>query len=69
LKTDKLVVFDDVDGEASYLALATNFVDDIKQAYRQDKMAEEILKDLAEYTRNNYNKKYWLEVDSLRVIK
>ena len=69
LKPDQLVRFDDVDGEASYLALATNFVDDIKQAYRQDKMAEEILKDLAEYTRNNYNKKYWLEVDSLRVIK
>ena len=69
LKPDQLVRFDDVDGEANYLALATNFVDDIKQAYRQDKMAQEILKDLAEYTRNNYNKKYWLEVDSLRVIK
>jgi len=47
LKTDKLLVFDDVDGETSYLALATNFVDDIKQAYRHDKMAQEIIEDLA----------------------
>jgi len=47
LKTDKLVVFDDVDGETSYLALATNFVDDIKQAYRHDKIAQEIIEDLA----------------------
>jgi len=64
-----LVGFDDVDGEASYLALATNFVDDIKQAYRQDKMAQEIIKDLAEDTRNNYNKKHWLKVDGLLVRK
>jgi len=45
LKPDQLIGFDDVDGEASYLALATNFMDDIKQAYRQDKMAQEIIKD------------------------
>jgi len=32
LKPEPLVGFDDVDGEASYLALVTNFVDDIKQA-------------------------------------
>jgi len=44
LKPEQLVGFDDVDGEASYLALATNFVNDIKQAYRQDKMAQEIMK-------------------------
>ena len=53
-----MVGFDDIEGEASYLALATNFVDDIKQAYRQDKMAQEIMKDLAEEIRNNYNKKH-----------
>jgi len=64
-----MVGFDDVYGEASYLALATNFVDDIKQAYRQDKMTQEIFKDLAEDTRNNYNKKHWLEVDGLLVRK
>jgi len=58
LKPDQLVRFDDVDGEASYLALATNFVDDIKQANRQDKMAREIIKDLADDARNNYNKKH-----------
>ena len=69
LKPEQLVGFDDVDGEAAYLALATNFVDDIKQAYRQDKMAQEIIKDLAEDTRNNYNKKHWLEVDGLLVRK
>ena len=69
LKPDQLVGFDDVDGEASYLDLATNFVDDIKQAYRQDKMAQEIIKDLAEDTRNNYNKKHWLKVDGLLVRK
>jgi len=28
-----MVGFDDVDGETSYLALATNFGDNIKQAY------------------------------------
>ena len=58
MKPEKLVGFDDIEGEASYLALATNFVDDIKQAYRQDKMAQEIMKDLAEEIRNNYNKKH-----------
>jgi len=63
LKPEQLVGFDDVDDETNYLALATNFVDDIKQAYRQDKMAQEIMKDLAEDSRNNYNKKHWLEVD------
>ena len=69
LKPDQLVGFDDVDGEASYLALATNFMDDIKQAYRHDKMAQEIIKDIAEDTRNNYNKKHWLEVNGLLVRK
>jgi len=49
LKPEQLVGFDDVDGEASYLVLATNFVDDI-QVYRQDKMAQEIMKDLAKET-------------------
>jgi len=44
-------------------------MDDIKQAYRQDKMAQEIIKDLVEDTRNNYNKKHWLEVDGLLVRK
>ena len=63
LKPDQLVGFEDVDGEA------TNFVDDIKQAYRQDKIAQEILKDLAEDTRNNYIKKHWLEVNGLLVRK
>jgi len=33
LKPEQMVGFDDVDGEASYLALATNFGDNIKQAY------------------------------------
>jgi len=37
-----MVGFDNEDGEVSYLALATNFVKDIKQAYRQDKMTWEI---------------------------
>jgi hypothetical protein len=69
LKPEQLVGFDDVDSEASYLALATNFVDDIKQTYRQDKMAQELFKDLAEDSRNNYNKKHWLEVDGLLVRK
>jgi len=32
-------------------------------------MAQEIIKDLAEETRNNYNKKHWLEVDALLVRK
>jgi len=57
LKPEMLVGFDDdVDGEASYLALTINFVVDIKHSYWQDKMAQEILKDLAEDSRNNYNK-------------
>jgi len=43
LKPEQIVGFDNVDGKASYLALAANFVDNIKQAYRQDKMAQEIL--------------------------
>ena len=69
LKPEQLVEFDDVDGEASYLALATNFMDYIKQAYRQDKMAQKIIRDLTEDVRNNYNKKHWLEVDGLLVRK
>ena len=69
LKSEQLVGFDYVDGEASYLALATNFVDDIKQAYRQGKMAQEVMKDLAEETRNNYNKKHWIEIDGLLIRK
>ena len=32
-------------------------------------MAQEIIKDLAENARNNYNKKHWLEVDDLLVRK
>jgi len=32
-------------------------------------MAQEIMKDLAEDSRNNYNKKHWLEVDGLLVRK
>jgi len=65
LKPEQLLGFDGVDGEGSYLALTTNFVDDIKQDYRQDKMTKEIFKDLAEDSRNNYNKMHWLEVDGL----
>jgi len=44
--------------KANYLALATNFKDDFKKAYRQDKMAQKIFKDLAEDEGNNFNKKY-----------
>jgi len=32
-------------------------------------MAQEIIKDLAEDARNNFNKKHWLEVDELLVRK
>jgi len=60
-----MVGFDDVDGEASYLALVINFVNDIKKTYRQDKMAQEIFKNLAEDSRNKYNKTYWLEINGL----
>ena len=69
LKPDQVVGFNIVDGETSYLALATNFVDDIKQVYRQDKRAQEIIKDLAEDTINNYYKKHLLEVECLLVRK
>jgi len=50
-----MVGFDDIDGETSYLVLSTNFVDDIKQDYRHDKITQEIFKELAENSRNNYN--------------
>jgi len=60
-----MVGFDDVDGEASNLALVINFVNDIKKTYRQDKMAQEIFKNLAEDSRNKYNKTYWLEINGL----
>jgi len=60
-----MVGFDDVDGEASNLALVINFVNDIKKTYRQDKMAQEIFKNLAEDSKNKYNKTYWLEINGL----
>jgi len=50
-----MVGFDDVYGEASYLVLSTNFVDDFKQDYLHDKITQEIFKELAENSRNNYN--------------
>jgi len=43
-----MVEFNNVDGETSNLALTTNFVDDIKQTYRQEYMAQKIFKDFSE---------------------
>jgi len=68
-KTEKIVGFNEVNNEKSYLALATNFVDVIKQSYRKDKIAQEIIKDLADSKRNNYNKKNLLEIDGVLVRK
>lgn len=69
LKTEKMVGLNEVNKETNYLALATNFLEVIKQAYRQDKIAHEIIKDLADRKRNSYNKKNLLEVDGLLVRK
>jgi len=69
LKTEKMVGFNEVNKETNYLALATNFLEVIKQAYRQDKIAHEIIKDLTDRKRNSYNKKNLLEVDGLLVRK
>jgi len=44
LRPEQLQGIDEVEGETSYLAIATNFVDEIKQAYAEDRMAQEILK-------------------------
>jgi len=66
LRPEQLQGFDEVD-EASYLAMATNFVDEIKQAYVEDRMAQEILKDLKHGGTKNYNKKHWMEVNGLIV--
>ena len=49
------------------MAVATNFVNEIKQAYREDKMAQEILKDLEHGRAKNYNKKHWMGIDGLIV--
>jgi len=67
LRPEQLQGFDEVDGEASYLAMATNFVDEIKQAYVEDRMAQEIFKDLKHGGTKNYNKKHWMEVNGLIV--
>jgi len=58
LKPEQMVGIDDVDGEVIYLTLVTNFKDNMKQAYRQSRMAQKIFKDLSEDSRNNYNKKH-----------
>jgi len=58
LKLEQMVGFDDVDYEASYLALVINFVNDIKLTYRQDKMEQEIFKEFAENFINIYNKNH-----------
>lgn len=53
-----MIGIDDVDGEVIYLTLVTNFKNNMKQAYRQSRMAQKIFKDLSEDSRNNYNKKH-----------
>jgi len=67
LRPEQVHGFDEVEGETSYLAVATNFVNEIKQAYREDKMAQEILEDLEHGRMKNYNKKHWMEIDGLIV--
>jgi len=69
LQPGQLKGFDEVEGEASYLAMATNFVDEIKQAYGKDHMAQEIFRDLADKKKNNYNKQHWMKLNGLIVRK
>jgi len=64
-----MVGFNEVYRETNYLALTTNFVIYIKQAFRKDKMVQETIKDLADSNRNIYNKKHWLEIYGLLVRK
>ena len=47
--------------------MATNFVDEIKQVYVEDRMAQEIFKDLKHGGTKNYNKKHCMEVNGLIV--
>jgi len=67
LRPEQLQGFDEVEGEASYLAMVTNFVDEIKQAYVEDRMAQEIFKDLKHGGTKNYNQKHWMEINGLIV--
>eukprot|EP00833_Pecoramyces_ruminatium_P016170 jgi/Orpsp1_1/1190202/evm.model.d7180000077406.1 len=67
IKPEQLKGFED--DEACFLIVATNFTDELKQAYREDRMAQEILKDLGKESENNYNYKHWLNVDGLIVKK
>ena len=65
LKPSQLIDFNE--DEACYVIIDTNFVDDIKQNYRTDKLAQEILADLKKQVGGDYNKKHWIEVDGLIV--
>jgi len=60
LKAEQLVNFD----EECLVIVETPFIDDIKEAYKTDKLAVEITNDLAKDGDNN-NKKWWMEINGL----
>lgn len=66
LKPNQVVDFDE--DEQCLMIVEATFVDEVKEHYKNDKMAQEILADLKS-DKDSSNKKFWLEINGLLVKK